>query len=346
MDPTASGSSPATESLSKKRKVTGVTVKTYTRHNLLLTDRPHTADMDEDANAQDMAELLFRERTRIALDINPAYVSRLEDRRELGYYPNLANKHLAFTTFDLQVAEIRRCFTDVLTKALTVRYFDRSNLRQAEIDDEMTRIVPLTVRACMCAIYAKLRAIHRQHGRLSNRYPTPPHYNKDIELPLPLAVAIQELGMFQTTNLTQNLILAPTYPEATPYEGRDQDLFNITDYISYIPTYKDLGIPVKSVDTNIKKGSSWWTYRVHNAHGTTDLQCLMPPTNYSELAVTLRMLFLATEADADTCVDIVDWAPDLVDYGTHLRETPPNSNVRAFLALCHGPKEEWSNGHA
>lgn len=303
------------------------------------------AQVDE---PQAMAELLFRERTRLALDFNPAYVSRLEKRRELGYYANPANRRLQFTTFDLNVAEFRRCITQVMTRVLHVRYYDRSNLRATEITAEIAVIVPLTVSACMCAVYAKLRQIHRQHGRLATRYPTPPHYNKDIELPLPLALAIQELGMFQTESLEQNLLLAPTYPEATLYEGRAVDAFNITDYQTYVPTFKDLGIPCKSVDPNLKKGSAWWTYRLTNSEGTTDLLCAMPPTCYSDLAAAIRMLFLATsdEPDDTTCSEIFNWPDNMNDFGTHLRESPPNSNTRAFLALCQGPKEEWSNGYA
>ncbi|ABV89763.1 unknown [Rosa multiflora cryptic virus] len=313
--------------------------------SLAMVHVPQPTPMLTD-EAEQMAELLFRERSRIELDINPAYVSELELRREVGFSPMIANKTLAFTTYDLRVVEFRRCITAVLTGALKARYFDRSNLRQAEITAEINTIVPLTVSACMCALYSKLRSIHRTHGRLSARYAAAPHYNKDIELPLPLAVAIQEFGIFKTESMIQNRIMAPTYPEATQYEGRAQDNFNITDYQTYIPTFKDLGIPCKSVDPHIKSGSAWWTYKLNNAHGTTDLVCTIPPTNYSDLGVALRSLFLATAADSDECSEIIAWPEGTADFGTNLRENPPNSNIRAFLALCHGPLEEWSNGHA
>ncbi|ABC73695.1 putative coat protein [Fragaria chiloensis cryptic virus] len=297
-------------------------------------------------DAEAMAELLYRERARIELDINPAYISRLESRREIGFYPPVASKNVPFTTFNIDVAEFRRCITHVLTAALKVRYYDRSNLRNAEINTEINTIVPRTVSACMCAVYAKLRSIHRTHGTLRNRYVTTPTYNKDIELPLPLAIAIQGLGAFRTESILANRVIAPTYPEATQYEGRAQDAFNMTEYQNYIPTLKDLGIPCKSVEIHDKKGTAWWSYKIHNDHGTSDLVCLLPPTNYSPLAVATRMLFLATQDDSDECTDFIEWPEDLGDYGTQLKEAPPNSNVRAFLALCHGPLEEWSNGHA
>lgn len=311
----------------------------------LVVIRQRTDDMDI-PDAARVAELLFRERTRLNLSINPALISRLENRRELGYCVNPANRDLQFVTYDLIVTEFRRSVTNLLTSVLTARFHDRSNLRPSEITTEIARIVPLTVHACMCAVYAKLRQIHRTHGRLSTRYATPPHYNKEIELPLPLAIAIQELGMFQTESLTQNYIMAPTYPEATRYEGREVDDFNITNYQSCIPIFKDLGIPCKSVDPNIKKGSAWWTFLVSNTEGTCDLCCQIPPTCYTDLAVTVRALFLSKDTTTDNTPELFTWNAETPNYGTLLREAPSTINVRAFFALCHGPKDEWSNGYA
>jgi len=306
---------------------------------------PKIPEKITDDGARKQAELLFREHTRLTLDINPLYTSRLEGRREIGFYHHVNGKKLDAIYFEINVREFRRCITDVLTKVLTIRYYSHGNLRDSEIATELAEIVPLTVSATMCALYAKLRSIHRAYGKLTSRYTTPPRYTKEVELPLPLAIAIQDFGTFQTSCLPTNYVFAPTYPEGTLYEGRADADFNITDYLSYIPTFRQLGLPLKTVDPVMKKGTSWWTYQVSNSDNTTDLTCILPPSLYTPLSAQIRSLFLATKENSTECSDIISFTgKTIVSFGVRLCEAPPNTNVRTFLALSHGPLEEWSNG--
>lgn len=94
------------------------------------------------------------------------------------------------------------------------------------------------------------------------------------------------------------------------------------------------------MDTGIEAGSPWWTYKVENWHHTSDLVCMLPPSHYSDLSATFRTVVLVPKSDR--CADIIEFPENIVNYATRVREMRPGSGVRSFLALCHGPKEEWS----
>ncbi|XP_073018254.1 uncharacterized protein [Primulina eburnea] len=194
------------------------------------------------------------------------------------------------------------------------------------------------------AIYAKLRSIFKAYGKHASRYASAPAYTKDVELPLPFALAIQELGVFETCSLLTNFVYAPTYPEGVEHEGRKKSAYPHAEYLSYLPTLKELGIPCKSIDPRVKTGSSWWTYKVKNFHDTHDLICTLPPSLYSDLSAIIRSVFLIPKLESNECKDVVQPPADAKDYGTRLKDVIPGSAVRSFLALCHGPEEEWSHG--
>lgn len=295
------------------------------------------------AEAMFDTKLVSKELKRVTLEINPLYLRRLKDRKELGYSRSVGKKKLELWPIEIDVPRFRYAIKNVLMNALIARYHTHSEMRSIDIYTEINEIVPIVSDMCMSALYAKLRSIHRSFGRYTTRYTTAPCYTKDVELPLPFALAIQEFGTFETHSLKKNFIYAPTYPEGVINEGRERQDFSMAEYFSYLPTLKNHGIVCKSVDVRIKTGSPWWTYKVVNESNTSDLICTLPPTHYSDQSAVLRTVFL-TPDDEHCCFDIIHHPADFIDYGTRAREVPPGTCTRSFLALCHGPEEEWSFG--
>ncbi|KAL6996487.1 hypothetical protein U1Q18_006620 [Sarracenia purpurea var. burkii] len=297
------------------------------------------------SSAQADAELLFREQQRVTLELNPLalYIRLLKDRKELGYRRSTGKNRLEMVTYEIDVPTLRTNIGAVMRHALIARYQAHTMMRQSDIVAEIDDIVPLVSDMCMSALYAKLHTLHKSYGRHPTRYTPPPCYSKDVELPLPFALAIQEFGAFETHSLKQNVVYAPTYPEGVINEGRENQIFSLAEYLSYLPTLRELGIPLKSVDPCLKNGSAWWTYKVENVHNTSDLVCTLPPSHYSDLSAIIRSCFLVPDA-ANCCKDIITFPQPPEDYGTRMREFHPGYCVRSFLALCHGPEEEWSFG--
>jgi len=315
------------------------------RATLLLTASPHMGPSSMITDEAKATALLPRQIQRASIEPNPAYLKRLEQRGEIGFRRLLGKKKLAMQLVVLDVSEFRRCIQHVLQGVLQLRYHSLGSYRNSEISAEIEEIVPLTADMCMSALYARLRSIHKSYGKYATRYSTAPCYTKDVELPLPLALAIEQIGSFETHSLETNTLVVPTYPEGTKNEGRRSDEYQVTEYLAYIPTFKELGIPCKAVDTRLKTGTAWWTYKVRNLIETTDLICLLPPSHYSDLSAQLRACFLAeVYEDPLHCKDIIAIDEEAPTFGTKFRELPIGYNIRVFLALCHGPEEEWSHG--
>ncbi|CDO45228.1 Coat Protein [Arhar cryptic virus-I] len=289
------------------------------------------------------AELYPVQTKRLVLEGNPSYYRKLLDRKEIGYRRTGAGKVLTFRSFDLNVSYFRTAITDVMSRVLKIRYQSNGSMRQTEIDTEIATFVPHIVNVCMSALYAKLRSLNKSYGRHGTRYATAPVYTKDIEIPLPLALAIQELGSFQTQNLENNVIMIPTYPEGVQHEGRTAAEFPVAEYLSYVPTLLDLKIPLKSVDARIKTGSAWWTYKLEVIHYTADFICTIPRSLYSDMTALLRTLFLSGSLEQPP-EDLVVFPEDQATFGTLLNCLSAGFNARTFLALIGGPKEEWSFG--
>ncbi|GFP96432.1 hypothetical protein PHJA_001787300 [Phtheirospermum japonicum] len=204
-------------------------------------------------------------------------------------------------------------------------------------------MTPIIVNACMAALYAKLRTIHKQFQTYATRFTAAPSYSKDIELPLPFADAIQNFGVFTPVGIEDNFVCIPVYPENIQNEGRSTQNWQSYSYEAYMPYMKGLGIPLKSVDTRLKVGSPWWTYFTELQDRHFDLRCIFPPINYSDHSALLASIFMRMNPARDDAVPIITHLDtDVLDYPVRLREISDGFQLRAFSALCHAPREEWN----
>ena len=322
---------------------TSLPATTSNRSVITAPPAPPPPAADLPPAAEEDAQLVFREQLRQTLDVDPKYLSLLTTRGEIGYWRASDRKVLANRVLTLDCTEFRRTIGATLTSALRIVYYQQGSMRQADIDAEIAAFVPLAVDVCMTALYAKLRNIHRSHNVHPTRYTTAPSYAKDVELPLPFALAIQELGVFETNSLTANVLCIPTFPEGTQHEGRAAAANHITRYLSYLPTLRELGLPLKTIDVHLKKGSPWWTYKLSVQDNTVDLVCTIPPSLYTDFSAQLRMLFIVpTAADAFDAAELVEHDAAIPHFGVRAKELRRGINYRAFLALCHSPSECWT----
>nr|QRG29180.1 putative CP [Alloteropsis cryptic virus 2] len=295
-----------------------------------------------DAPPKKPFELLKGTITRQTADFNAATLNLLVNRHEIGTWRVTSKKVLKNTCIDIDAKEIRRCMTDMLSTALTALYLNNGSMRTSELVTEIADVVPATVDVCMTALYAKLRNVNRFYSAKPTRYTEHPQFTKEIELPLPLALLVESFGAFETQSLVTNTIYVPTYAEDTQYAGRSSVTYPIVKYLSYTPTFKELQVPMKTIDPQIKTGTAWWTYKVKTVHAAHDLVATLPPTLYTDFSAQLRTLLLVPDPEKNNEVqEIVTHPTSVVTYGYRAKALRTGIAVRTFLALCHCPEEFW-----
>lgn len=164
-------------------------------------------------------------------------------------------------------------------------------IADAEAADHAT----VTADVCMSALYAKLRNIHRTFGTYSNRYTNSARYTKNIELPVPFAEAISNIGVFNIEMTVNIKTIVPTYPEGTENEGCSCEEFPIARYCGILPHMKNAGIPLKSIDIHDTTGTAWWTFKVKHDGNRYAFAGIFPPVLYSNLSCHIAQMFIVTD---------------------------------------------------
>lgn len=287
-------------------------------------------------------QLVSREFTRLSFTANPDFATKLRNTHSLGFNRPVGARAPTMRYYTLNVRNLFNAFNALTTSYLKFKLYEAQVMSYAEADAEVAVMAPIIANACMAALYARLRNIHQQFQEYATRYTARPSYNKAIELPLPFADAVQNIGVFSPVGTLTNIVVVPNYPEGTQNEGRSTQNWSSYQYEAYIPQLKSLGIPLKSVDTHLKTGSLWWTYSVSYVNDTFDLRCIYPPINYTDHSVMLAGLFLVTNAADHTVLSIVQRHADEILYAYRARELPDDYNMKAFSALIHSPPHEWS----
>nr|CAH2618861.1 putative coat protein 2 [Japanese plum-yew deltapartitivirus]CAI5383909.1 putative coat protein 2 [Japanese plum-yew deltapartitivirus] len=311
---------------------------------VVYSKRQKSGDKDtskDAATAGSVIDYVPKRAYQVTADVNPNFILDLKSNKELGYFRPINKIKSKVVFIELKIATIREIMTAVFRDTLIQRFMRQGRTKLTSAIASAVEVSPIVCDAVMIAIYAKLRYIHKQHGEHSKRYSEPPSYTKDIELPLPFAIAVQDLGTFESRDVEERCLYIPGIPEGTTNECRKEQKWSSFTYQCYIPTLKELGIPFKSVNINLKNGSPWWTYKVLKNAEKLDLVCPLPPLHYSPHSASVRAIFLKlSEKIEDDDIIAVDNLT--LDYGTMLREAGIGYNVRAFQALCHAPERDWN----
>jgi len=300
--------------------------------------RRNTDDVMADDSSE---ELIARTFERLSLTIDPMYVKGLIDSNIIGFTRPVERRRATVRYYQINVENFRATIANVTEGYIKRKLYESDTMTFAQADAEVAAIVPVITNACMAALYARLRTIHTQYQQYAGRFGTRPSYTKDIELPLPLADAIQNFAIFTPLGIEENYLCVPLFPENVQNEGRSAQNWNSFDYESYLPVFQSLNIPVKSVDTRSKLGTPWWTYKVKFVEDHYDLRCIFPDRNYSGHSAILASIF-ARQDDNGNAIPIIEHLADDADYPVRMREVPDGYQLKAFGALCHAPCEEWS----
>lgn len=304
----------------------------------LMVVEPPAVVVEED----DTTSYLPREFERLFLSVNPTFIERSRSINCVGYERAPIRRVPILRYYTLSHVHLRTVFTNVFSSYLTDRLFTQGLLTAGEITAEVERIAPLVANACIAAVYAKLRMIHRQFQTFAGRYQAPPSYNKTIELPTPFADAIENIGVFTPVSIEPHYVCVPTFAEGTQNEGRATQHWDSCEYEAYVPYLKSLGIGVKSVDVNKREGSPWWTLKFDWFHNHFNLRCIYPPINYSDHAAATAAMFAlvpAGDAEPSQCCQAVNGD---INYAIRLREMGTGSQLAVFTAMDQAPIEEWN----
>lgn len=278
---------------------------------------------------------------RLVGQANPEYAQSMRDTEELGYSRSTANRLLGTTTYELIPATIRARIVDTLTVSLTWLYREHGNVSANTAPTRAAADAVLIADGCMSALYARLRTIHKSYAINPQRFNSAPLFPKEVELPLPLAIAIEQIGIFDTEDVVTKARIVPTFPENIQNEGRSAATWNLSQYLSVQAFLKNLNIPFKKVNVMNKTGTPWWTFKAIYNHGVYDLQCIFPPQMYTALAVTLRILFLARD-DHNAAIQLYTALADEIEHPLRARQIHPRERRNAFFALCNFPNSYWS----
>jgi hypothetical protein len=328
-----------------KRKETGEpsnkelsTVDESAAKALKLADGSKAKEKEEQQPATDLIPVQF---SRLVGEANPEYALSMRQAGELSFQRPAANRMLNTRDYTLDVKNIRTRITEVATEVLTWLNCEHGNYPTATATANAAADAALIADGCMTALYARLRTIARTFNVNPTRFTTPATFPKEVELPLPFALAIENIGVFDTEDVTPPVRIVPTYPENTTNEGRAAQTWNTSNYLSIVAIMKEQNIPFKKINIHNKTGTPWWTFVPLYNHCEYDLRCIFPPIMYTALSATIAQMFLHHTKDVPDM--IYSAKADDQHHPRRMRVIHPREVPKAFFALCNFPDYTWSS---
>ena len=301
-----------------------------------------TAVAPTGADATPARDLIQWPIERLATQVNQVFLDTIIQNGEGGYEVPDDQIVPTLRVYEINVTNLRNAFSSVLYNILRTKFIERGDRTVTAATILATNVSTLTADACMAALYAKLRTLHRQIYTYKGRFTDQPTYTKDIELPLPFAVAIDGIGMFRTSAMSTRYNVVPVYPEGTKNEGRSGDSINFLEYKSYLAYFAEIGIPTRTIDTRVSPGNAWWTYRTSYDGDVYDLKINYPPLHFNDHLANLAIMFLGNSgADRNNASIIQTQATDS-DYGWHVKDIREGEQARAFAALSQWAPRYWN----
>lgn len=279
---------------------------------------------------------------RLATQVNQVFLDTIIQNGEGGY--EVPDEQIVPTlrVYEINVTNLRNAFRSVLYTILRAKFIERGDRTATAATTLATNVSNLTADACMAALYAKLRSLHRQIYTHKGRFTDQPTYTKDVELPLPFAVAIDGIGMFRTSAMSTRFNVVPVYPENTKNEGRSSDSINFLEYKSYLAYFAEIGIPTRTIDTRVTPGNAWWTYRTSYDGDVYDLKINFPPLHFNDHLANLAIMFLGNSGADRNNAPIITTKTDDLDYGWYVKDIREGEQARAFAALCQWDPRYWN----
>jgi hypothetical protein len=160
-----------------------------------------------------------------------------------------------------------------------------------------------------------------------------------LEVPLPFAIAISQLGAVEINSMPERTIALPaiSVAEAAHFMIPQNQCFKAFDYAQAVKFAKSLGIEFSTVDLNMKTGSAWWLLRGEITEEVFYLSLPLPESNFNEDNAILHSMFCLNPDRSFGTTLFTLGELDAGTYGYILRNPHKGMNANSFFALCSGP---------
>lgn len=259
----------------------------------------------------------------------------------LGYKPFVKDLYTEPTFVELSADNIRNSVARVLLSEIRDRLERKRDVAPSDVREWSEEWADIMANSIMLVFYQKLRNIHKVLAHHSSRFSAKVNVSGDLEIPLPYAYCIQELGHVRIADLTKEMFVVPTYPEGVGFGTTAMTDWSHAKHNRVVRSMKDIDISFAAVDVRKIKGSTWWLYQQIQIGGSVRLVCPLPEVNFREGGAVLHSLFLTGEAQV-----IVNEIADLTSiagksYGLMLQNPPPGIQYCTFRALCSEDQTQW-----
>jgi hypothetical protein len=173
-----------------------------------------------------------------------------------------------------------------------------------------------------------------------------PKVSLALEVPLPFAIAISQLGAVEINSMPRRTIAVPAISvvEAAHFMIPRDQRFKAADYAHAVKFAKSLGIDFSTVDLNMKAGSAWWLLRGEITEEVFQLSLPLPESNFTEDDAILHSMFCMNPDRSFGTTLFSLGELNAGTYGSILRNPHKGMNANSFFALCSGPLSTmWKN---
>nr|CAH2618929.1 putative coat protein [Subalpine fir deltapartitivirus]CAI5384014.1 putative coat protein [Subalpine fir deltapartitivirus] len=259
----------------------------------------------------------------------------------LGYKPFVKDLYENPTLIELNIDNIRSSIALVLFSEIRDRLEKRRDVTESDVNKWSDEWATIMTNSTILVIYQKLRIMHKLINVNSSRFAAKVNVTGDLEIPLPYAHCIQELGHVRISDLTKEMFVVPTFPDNVGFGTASFTDWSHAKHNRVVRSMKDIDISFATVDVRKIRGSTWWLYQQIQTGSSVRLVCPLPEVNFHEGGAVLHSLFLKGESQV-IANEIADLNPiQGKTYGLMLQNPPPGIQYCSFRALCSEDQTQW-----
>lgn len=260
----------------------------------------------------------------------------------LGYRPFVKDLYTEPTFIELNPANISTAVVKVLHSEIADRLMKKGDVANTDIEQWSLEWSIIMTQSVMLVIYQKLRHLHRLIAIQADRFVTKVNVTGDLEIPVPYAFCVQQLGHVKIADLTKEKWVVPTYPEGISHFGTTPGQgWSHARHSRVVTRMKEIGIACTAVDVKKMKGSTWWLYRQVQVGDSVRLTCPLPEVNFHEDGAILHSLFLGGE-ETVTVNRIATLTPlGNSNFGLMLQNPSAGIQFCSFRALLEEDESQW-----
>jgi hypothetical protein len=277
---------------------------------------------------------------------NKHYEMMLSSEGRFGIFYKRDKAENAFKWAEIDVTVYRRSIYFTIEEVLRRCMVKAGYENDEDIGHLLTRYVPLLVNGVCMLTYLKVRSVNFALSPEGDRYNVKPKVSLALEVPLPFAIAISQLGAVEINSMPRRTIAVPAISvvEAAHFMIPRDQRFKAADYAHAVKFAKSLGIDFSTVDLNMKAGSAWWLLRGEITEEVFQLSLPLPESNFTEDDAILHSMFCMNPDRSFGTTLFSLGELNAGTYGSILRNPHKGMNANSFFALCSGPLSTmWKN---